>query len=147
MARFTFSALRLTLIAITLGVAARHVLAAPEHSGQVTFGGLPVPGATVTASAGDKQLVTATDEQGVFKLADVADGVWTIRVEMLGFATIERQVTIGSASAVSSSTSTTVSASPPTCDTIGIAPYRKAQSWVKPHGSKRDGTTRASAPA
>jgi hypothetical protein len=94
MARFTFSALRLTLIAITLIVAARHVLAAPEHLGQVTFGGLPVPGATVTASAGDKQLVTATDEQGLFKFADVGDGVWILRVEMLGFAPLSREVTV-----------------------------------------------------
>jgi hypothetical protein len=94
MARFTFSALRLTLIAITLIVAARHVLAAPEHSGQVTFGGLPVPGATVTASAGDKQLVTATDEQGLFKFADVGDGVWMLRVDMLGFAPLSREVTV-----------------------------------------------------
>ena len=94
MARFTFSALRLTLIAIALIVAARHVLAAPEHSGQVTFGGLPVPGATVTASAGDKQLVTATDEQGLFKFADVGDGVWILRVEMLGFAPLSREVTV-----------------------------------------------------
>jgi hypothetical protein len=43
--------------------------------------------------------------------------------------------------------STTVSARPPTRDTIGTAPYLKAQSWVKPQGSKRDGTMRASAPA
>ena len=64
------------LIATALVVGAHHVLAAPEHSGQVTFGGLPVPGATVTASSGDKQLVTATDEQGQFKFADTGDGVW-----------------------------------------------------------------------
>jgi len=84
------------LIATALVVGAHHVLAAPEHSGQVTFGGLPVPGATVTASSGDKQLVTATDEQGQFKFADVRDGVWMLRVEMLGFATLEREITIGS---------------------------------------------------
>jgi hypothetical protein len=84
------------LIATALVVGAHHVLAAPEHSGQVTFGGLPVPGATVTASSGDKQLVTATDEQGQFKFADIRDGVWMLRVEMLGFATLEREITIGS---------------------------------------------------
>jgi trimeric autotransporter adhesin len=82
------------LILAALVGGAHHVLAAPEHSGQVTFGGLPVPGATVTASAGDRQLITATDEQGVFKFSDVADGLWTIRVEMLGFATVSREVTI-----------------------------------------------------
>jgi hypothetical protein len=29
---------------------------------------------------------------------------------------------------------------------MGTAPYRSAQSCVNPHGSKRDGTTSASAP-
>src|ERR1700730_13851169 len=89
------------LAALVGGV--HHVIAAPEHSGQVTFGGLPVPGATVTATLGERRLVAVTDEQGLFKLADVADGVWTIRVEMLAFATIERQVVIGSTPATSDS--------------------------------------------
>src|SRR6185295_6279379 len=82
------------LVATALVAGARHVLAAPEHSGQVTFGGVPVPGATVTASSGEKQLVTATDEQGLFKFADVGDGVWMLRVEMLGFAPLSREVTV-----------------------------------------------------
>ena len=30
--------------------------------------------------------------------------------------------------------------------TIGVAPYRKAHSWVSPHGSNREGTTRKSEP-
>ena len=68
--------------------------AAADHYGQVTFGGLPVPGATVTASQGDKQLVSSTDQQGVYKLPDLADGVWTIRVDMVGFSTISQDVTI-----------------------------------------------------
>ena len=95
------SILRVALIAAALIGGVHHVFAAPEHSGQVTFGGLPLPGATVTASSGDKRLVTNTDEQGVFKLADIADGVWTVRVEMLGFVTMERQVEIGSTAAAS----------------------------------------------
>src|SRR5204862_213160 len=53
-----------------------------------------VPGATVTASAGDKKLVTATDERGVFKLPDATAGVWTLRVEMLGFEPLTRDVTV-----------------------------------------------------
>jgi len=68
--------------------------AAPDHYGQVTFGGLPVPGATVTASQGEKQLVSSTDEQGVYKLVDVAEGVWAIRIDMVGFSTIRQDVTI-----------------------------------------------------
>ena len=81
-------------IAAALVVGARHVLAAPEHSGQVTFGGVPVPGATVTASSGGKEIVTATDEQGLFRFADVGEGVWMLRVDMLGFAPLSREVTV-----------------------------------------------------
>ena len=77
-------------------------LAASEHYGQVTFGGLPVPGATVTASQGDKQFVTITDQQGVYKVADLADGVWTIRVDMLGFSASSQDVTVAAGSQPSS---------------------------------------------
>ena len=77
-------------------------LAASEHYGQVTFGGLPVPGATVTASQGDKQFVTITDQQGVYKIADLADGVWTIRVDMLGFSPSSQDVTVAAGSQPSS---------------------------------------------
>ena len=73
----------------------QHGLAATPHSGQVTFGGLPVPGAAVTASQGDKQFSATTDPQGVFRLADLTDGVWSIRIEMQGFATLMQDVTVG----------------------------------------------------
>ena len=89
-----FSPGRLALIAIFLVIAVHHVLAGGEHSGQVTFGGLPVPGATVTASAGDKKLVTVTDERGAFELADATAGTWTLHVEMLGFEALTREVTV-----------------------------------------------------
>ena len=85
------------LIAIALLAGTHHVLAGGEHSGQVIFGGLPVPGATVTASAGDKKLVTATDEEGMFKLPDASEGVWTLKVEMLGFEMLTRDVTVTAA--------------------------------------------------
>jgi outer membrane receptor protein involved in Fe transport len=86
--------LRLSLIVAALVFGARHILAGGEHSGQVTFGGLPVPGATITASSGEKKLVTATDEQGTFQLADATEGVWTLHVEMLGFEGLTREVTV-----------------------------------------------------
>ena len=72
----------------------RRGVAASEAYGQVTFGGLPVPGAAVTATLGDKKIVTITDEQGIYKLTDPADGTWTIRVEMLGFSPLTQDVTI-----------------------------------------------------
>ena len=88
----------LRLIVLILAMGSRAGLAASEHYGQVTFGGLPVPGATVTGSQGDKQVVTITDQQGVYKLADLADGVWTIRVDMLGFLAASQDVTVAAGS-------------------------------------------------
>ena len=69
-------------------------LAAAEHHGQVNFNGLPVPGATVTATAGEKKLVAVTDQQGAYSFADLANGVWTIQVEMLCFATVKQDVAV-----------------------------------------------------
>jgi hypothetical protein len=82
------------LIALVLLASTHHLLAGGEHSGQVVFGELPVPGATVTASSGDKKLVTATDDEGMFKLPDATAGTWTLRVEMLGFETLTRDITV-----------------------------------------------------
>ena len=63
-------------------------------AGKVTFAGLPVPGATVTAIQGDKKVVSATDLSGTYQIADLADGVWTIRIEMHGFETASQDITI-----------------------------------------------------
>jgi len=64
-------------------------LAASEYRGQVTFGGLPVPGATVTATLGDKKFVAITDLQGLYSFPDLTDGKWTIEIQMLGFETVK----------------------------------------------------------
>ena len=69
----------------TMAWLAVSVLAASEHHGIVKFGGLPVPGATVTAVQGEKKLVAVTDQQGAYSFADLADGVWNLQVEMLCF--------------------------------------------------------------
>jgi trimeric autotransporter adhesin len=70
-------------------------LAASEYHGQVTFGDLPVPGATVTMTQTGKEFVAITDPRGFYTFQDLPDGTWTIEVEMLGFATIKRDVAIG----------------------------------------------------
>ena len=70
-------------------------LMASEHHGLVKFGGLPVPGATVTATKGDQKLATTTDENGQYSFPELADGAWTIEVEMLGFAKLSNEVGIG----------------------------------------------------
>src|SRR5580704_7331901 len=69
-------------------------LVASEQHGVVTFGGLPVPGASITATQGEKKLTAVTDSQGAYSFADLADGSWNIEVEMLCFATIKQDVTV-----------------------------------------------------
>ena len=75
-------------------VALAPCLIAAEQHGIVKSNGLPIPGATVTATKGDKKLATTTDEQGAYTFPDMEDGAWTITVEMLGFDKISREVTV-----------------------------------------------------
>jgi hypothetical protein len=69
-------------------------LTAAELRGLVSFGGLPVPGATVTAGQGERKIATITGPLGDYLFPDLADGVWTIQVEMLCFSTLRREVTV-----------------------------------------------------
>src|SRR6185369_11873293 len=78
-----------------LTTATRATLFAADHAGRVVFGNLPLPGVSVTAVRGDVQKATVTDEQGIYRFADLADGEWTLRIEMIGFATVEERVTVG----------------------------------------------------
>ncbi|MBI4473463.1 MAG: TonB-dependent receptor, partial [Acidobacteria bacterium] len=66
-----------------------------EHRGLVKLGGVPVPGVIVTATQNDKKFAVITDDQGTYVFPEMADGVWTIQVEMLGFAPVRKEVTIG----------------------------------------------------
>ena len=79
------------LLAIWIAAAG---LYAAEHHGIVKTGGLPVPGAAVTAIKGDKKVFTTTDENGRYAFNDLADGAWTIEVEMLGFAKLSNDIGI-----------------------------------------------------
>ena len=81
---------RMLLPAALFGVASG--LLASEYHGTIRSGGLPVPGVSVTATQGDKRALTTTDEKGAFRFTDLADGVWTIQVEMTGFESITREV-------------------------------------------------------
>ena len=47
---------------------------ASEYHGEVVFGGEPLPGATVTATQGEKKVAAVTDASGVYSFADLADG-------------------------------------------------------------------------
>ncbi|MGD0871712.1 MAG: TonB-dependent receptor [Bryobacteraceae bacterium] len=86
--RFYTSIGRLLLVACVVVMG----LMASEHHGSVKSGGLPVPGATVTATQGDKKVVTTTDESGLYSFPELADGVWTISIDMLGFEKVSREI-------------------------------------------------------
>src|SRR5258708_34155900 len=49
-------------------------LTASEHHGQVKFDGLPLPGATVSASQADKKLVAPSNPEARNSSPDLADG-------------------------------------------------------------------------
>jgi hypothetical protein len=123
--------MRVCLIAIALLMAARAGIAAADHYGRVAFGGVPVPGATVTAVQGDQQRVTVTDQQGVYRFAELADGVWTVRVEMLGFAPINQDVTIASDS-------------PPATWELKLLPFEEITRGLPPASAEPRETPRAS---
>ena len=67
---------------------------ASQYYGKITFGGLPLPGATITATQGDKTFSTTSDEGGVFHFADLPDGQWTIEVRMQCFESIRADVAV-----------------------------------------------------
>ncbi len=69
-------------------------LTAAEQRGVVKFGTLPVPGATVTATQGDKKVVAVTDATGTFVLKDLGEGKAALKVEMRGFAPMEKEVAV-----------------------------------------------------
>ena len=86
--------IRSTLLYWIIACVACTPLPASEHHGVVKFGGLAVPGATVTATRGDKKLVAITDLRGVYTFPDLVDGLWHLQVEMQCFATLKNEVAI-----------------------------------------------------
>jgi trimeric autotransporter adhesin len=63
-------------------------------AGRVEFDGLAVPGATITATQADRAVTALSAEDGTFRIAGLPDGVWEVRVEMRGFVTVVREVTL-----------------------------------------------------
>lgn len=85
---------RIWLVRVAATWMAVGLIMASPYRGVVKSGGLPLPGATVTATRDGKKAATTTDERGAFFFPDLADGVWTITVEMLGFASLAEQVAV-----------------------------------------------------
>ncbi|HSW50386.1 MAG TPA: TonB-dependent receptor, partial [Bryobacteraceae bacterium] len=84
--------------AVVAGLIAAAMLAAP-HQGVVRSNRQPVPGATVTATQGERKVVTTTSDDGTYSITDLPEGVWTIQVEMLGFESARREVQVGAGTA------------------------------------------------
>jgi Carboxypeptidase regulatory-like domain len=82
------------LIAVLLCLCTVPLARASEYFGQITFGGLPVPGATIIATQGSKTFNVTSDEGGVFRFDDLPDGQWKIQIKMLCFETVDADVTI-----------------------------------------------------
>jgi hypothetical protein len=70
-------------------------LSAAEQRGKIVFGTLGVPGATITATQGEKKVTVLSDTDGSYVFPDLADGTWSVQVEMLGFAPVKQDVTPG----------------------------------------------------
>ncbi len=79
---------------ILASLALSSLATASPYRGVVTFGGLPLPGATVTATQGAKTFTAVTDQAGAYTFDDLPDGNWTIDVAMLLFAPVHADVTI-----------------------------------------------------
>lgn len=69
---------------------------AAQYRGRISTGSVPLPGVTIVATQAGKTVSTVTDETGTFLFPALVDGRWHIRIEMLGFATIEDDVVITS---------------------------------------------------
>ncbi|MGA8741915.1 MAG: TonB-dependent receptor [Terracidiphilus sp.] len=82
------------LIALLLCLCASALARASVYFGEITFGGLPVPGVTITATQGSKTFSVTSDEGGVFHFDDLPDGQWKIEIAMQCFQTIDADVSI-----------------------------------------------------
>src|SRR5208282_252877 len=80
--------------AALIAMLAAATLIAAEHRGEVLYGGLPLPGATVTVSRDGQKVVAITDARGAYVFPDLADGVWKIQIEMQCFASIAQDVLV-----------------------------------------------------
>lgn len=86
---------RLALLVLVLAVFGSRVFGAGDQHGVVTFNGLPVPGATITATQQGKTVVVSTDSEGRYRITGLDDGSYTVRVEMLGFSPLNAESVAG----------------------------------------------------
>ena len=82
------------LLGSLIGIGASRAAMAAPYSGQVTFGGLPLPGATVTATHDATVFTTTSDLSGHFQFDNLPDGPWAIDIVMQCFAAVHADITI-----------------------------------------------------
>jgi hypothetical protein len=64
------------------------------HAGRVVFNSLPVPGAVIVYSKDSERKTTSTDERGEYRVEGLGAGTWRMSVEISGFRTAAREVTL-----------------------------------------------------
>jgi hypothetical protein len=74
----------------------KHVIILMVIVGQVRFGQVPVPGASVQVTQGDETFKTITDADGAYSFPDLAEGMWTFEVQAPGFETIRKEAAVTS---------------------------------------------------
>ena len=90
------AARQLWVTATALYLAALSVVEAANGPvrGRVTYGGLPVPGATVSASRADVKQTAISDAEGNYSFPDLSEGSWKLEVEMSGFSKRSEDLTL-----------------------------------------------------
>lgn len=81
-------------LALSLGAQQASGPRVAELAGMVTFNGLPVPGAMVTASQTTTTLTATSGGDGRYAIENLKPGIWRIGVRMTGFAASERMVNL-----------------------------------------------------
>jgi hypothetical protein len=85
--------LRISCCSLLFALACKAAVAEELH-GFVTFGDLPMPGATVTLLQSGKKFISVTDTQGLYSFPEVSDGTASIDIEMTGFVPVKQDITI-----------------------------------------------------
>ena len=73
------------------------MLTAADFAGRVTSKNLPIPGATVTLTQGDRKYTAYTNEDGGFLIRSLPDGDWKIEISAFGFVKAARNITTSTA--------------------------------------------------
>jgi trimeric autotransporter adhesin len=87
------------LVCLLAAIAFPRIAAASEYHGQVSFGGLPLPGATVIVTQGAAKVSAVTDQGGLYTIPNLADGPAKIEIGMQCFSTVHADITISPATA------------------------------------------------